>query len=538
LVGLFINTIVLRTDTSGDPSFRELLERVRAVNLAAYDHQDVPFERLVEILNPVRSRARHPLFQIMLAFQNTPEPALTLPGMDAELRLDTVGRAKFDLTIEFRERRGEDGTPAGIDGWFEYTSDLYERETVEKLASRLQLLLEQAWAEPDKAIGLLDILTPEERLSRVVDAERLIADQFPVSSHVVTLFEAQVQQYPDAVAVVYEGESLTYAELNVQANQLAHYLIAQGVGPEQIVGLLLPRSTRMLVGVLAVLKAGAGYLPLDPDYPLDRLAFMLEDTQPACVIGCLETAATLSGEEVLIVDEPATSEILSRYIEFNPTDDDRTAPLSQDNVAYIIYTSGSTGKPKGVVIPHSNVVRLFSATEDWFHFDAQDTWTLFHSYAFDFSVWEIWGALLHGGRLVVVPHRITRSPDEFLKLLCDEQVTVLNQTPSAFYQLMQADKENPLQGQALALRYVVFGGEALDLGHLKDWYDRHEDHAPTLINMYGITETTVHVSYNPITREMTESKANSLIGGAIPDLGVYVLDAYLQHVPPGVTGEM
>jgi nonribosomal peptide synthetase DhbF len=538
LVGLFINTIVLRTDTSGDPGFRELLERVRAVNLAAYDHQDVPFERLVEILNPVRSRARHPLFQIMLAFQNTPEPALSLPGIDAELRLDTVGRAKFDLTIEFRERRGEDGTPAGIDGWIEYTSDLYERETVEKLASRLQLLLEQAWAEPDKAIGLLDILTPEERLSRVVDAERLIADQFPVSSHVVTLFEAQVQLYPDAVAVVYEGESLTYAELNVQANQLAHYLIAQGVGPEQIVGLLLPRSTQMLVGVLAVLKAGAGYLPLDPDYPLDRLAFMLEDTQPACVIGCLETAAILSGEEVLIVDEPATSEILSRYIEFNPTDDDRTAPLSQDNVAYIIYTSGSTGKPKGVVIPHSNVVRLFSATEEWFHFDAQDTWTLFHSYAFDFSVWEIWGALLHGGRLVVVPHRITRSPDEFLKLLCDEQVTVLNQTPSAFYQLMQADKENPLQGQALALRYVVFGGEALDLGHLKDWYDRHEDHAPTLINMYGITETTVHVSYNPITREMTESKANSLIGGAIPDLGVYVLDAYLQHVPPGVTGEM
>ena len=182
--------------------------------------------------------------------------------------------------------------------------------------------MEQAWAEPDKPIGQLNILTREERLSHVVGAERLIEDQLPVSASVVELFEAQVQLYPDAVAVVYEGESLTYAELNVQANRLAHYLIAQGVGPEQIVGLLLPRSTLMLVGVLAVLKAGAGYLPLDPDYPLDRLAFMLEDTQPACVIGCLETAVIL-GDEVLIVDEPQTSEILSRYIELNPTNDDR-----------------------------------------------------------------------------------------------------------------------------------------------------------------------------------------------------------------------
>ncbi|NQX71712.1 amino acid adenylation domain-containing protein [Paenibacillus alba] len=539
LVGLFINTLVLRTDTSGDPTFRELLSRVRSVNLAAYEHQDLPFERLVEVLNPPRSRARHPLFQIMLAFQNTPEPSLDLPGVTSELRLDTVGKAKFDLTIEFRERRGPDGSPSGIDGWLEYTSDLYERETVEKLASRLFLLLERALEDPDLPIGLLDILMPEEKLSRIVKRDEAAPEK--EHSNLVALFEKQVLLHPDAIAVVYEQESLTYAELNVQANQLAHLLIAKGIGPEQIVGLMLPRSTMMMVGVLAVLKAGAGYLPLDPDYPADRLAFMLEDTQPACLIGCLQSASRLAAVEgvpTILLDEPQTMEMTSRYLESNPADTDRVSKLSPDHVAYIIYTSGSTGKPKGVVIPHRNVVRLFSATAHWFDFKAEDTWTLFHSYAFDFSVWEMWGALLYGGRLVVVPHAVSRSPEEFLKLLSEEGVTVLNQTPSAFYQLMQADRNNTQLGQTLALRYVIFGGEALDLGQLEDWYERHEEHAPRLINMYGITETTVHVSYNPLSREMTSSKASSLIGGAIPDLQVYVLDRYLQHVPPGVTGEM
>lgn len=541
LVGLFINTIILRTDTSGDPSFRELLGRVRGSNLAAYEHGDVPFERLVEILNPPRSRARHPLFQVMLAFQNTPEPRLLLDGVSTELRLATVGRAKFDLTIEFRERRLSDGTPDGIDGWFEFSSDLYERVTIEKLAARLQLLLEEASAEPDKPIGLLPILMPEEQAARALLSVVPTADPREdtwAGRNLVELFQEQVAKSPDAVAVTYEGESLTYDELNVKANQLAHYLISRGIGPDQLVGLLLPRSLTMMVGVLAVLKAGAGYLPLDPDYPLDRLTYMLEDTNPACVISCLETASVLDGEEVLLVDELHTAELLSRYPANDPADSDRVAPLTPDAAAYIIFTSGSTGKPKGVVIPHSNVVRLFSSTDQWYDFGPQDVWTLFHSYAFDFSVWEMWGALLYGGRLVIVPHQTTRSPDAFLELVCKERVTVLNQTPSAFYPFMQADKEHTALSQTLSLRYVIFGGEALDLGQLRDWYERHDDKFPLLVNMYGITETTVHVSYCPLSSAMTESSAGSLIGGAIPDLQVYVLDHYMQHVPTGVTGEM
>ncbi|THF76595.1 amino acid adenylation domain-containing protein [Cohnella fermenti] len=537
LVGLFINTIVLRTDTSGDPSFRRLLERVRSANLAAYEHGDVPFERLVEVLNPPRSRARHPLFQVMLAFQNTPEPRLPLAGIDAELRLATVGRAKFDLTIEFRERRGTDGTPDGIDGWLEFANDLYERATVEKLAARLELLLAEAVSAPDMPIGLLPILLPEERTARASQAALPEAHAW-TGRHLAELFELQAAKRPDAAAVTYEGETLAYGELNARANRLAHLLISRGIGPERLVGLLLPRSIDMMVGVLAVLKAGAGYLPLDPDYPLDRLAFMLEDTQPSCIVGCLETAPALAGQELLLLDDAPAAELLARYPDTDPTDGDRVAPLAPDAVAYIIYTSGSTGKPKGVVIPHSNVVRLFASTDRWYGFGPQDVWTLFHSYAFDFSVWEMWGALLYGGRLAIVPHRTSRSPDLFLELLCRERVTVLNQTPSAFYQLMQADKERPELGRTLSLRYVIFGGEALDLGHLRDWYDRHDDRAPQLVNMYGITETTVHVSYFPLSRELTESKGASLIGGAIPDLRVYVLDRYMRHVPTGVTGEM
>lgn len=222
----------------------------------------------------------------------------------------------------------------------------------------------------------------------------------------------------------------------------------------------------------------------------------------------------------------------------NPADIDRIEPLSSLHPAYIIYTSGSTGKPKGVVIPHQNVIRLLTSTEHWFHFDEEDVWTMFHSYAFDFSVWEIWGPLLYGGRLVIVPHTISRSPEEMLQLLVEEGVTVLNQTPSAFYQLMQIDKEQQTLGQALSLRYVIFGGEALELSRLEDWYSRHSDCKPKLINMYGITETTVHVTYNELNRDMITKNSSSLIGEPIPDLHVYVLDEYLQPVPPGTTGEM
>ncbi|NRF01510.1 nonribosomal peptide synthetase DhbF [Bacillus subtilis] len=539
LVGLFINTLVLRTDTSGDPSFRELLDRVRKVNLAAYDNQDLPFERLVEVLNPARSRATHPLFQIMLAFQNTPDAELHLPDMESSLRINSVGSAKFDLTLEISEDRLADGTPNGMEGLLEYSTDLFKRETAQALADRLMRLLEAAESDPDKQIGNLDILAPEERSSMVTDWQS-VSEKIPHAC-LPEQFEKQAALRPDAIAVVYENQALNYAELNERANRLARMLISEGVGPEQFVALALPRSLEMAVGLLAVLKAGAAYLPLDPDYPADRIAFMLKDAKPAFIMTNTKAANHIPPVEnvpKIVLDDPELAEKLNTYPAGNPKNKDRTQPLSPLNTAYVIYTSGSTGVPKGVMIPHQNVTRLFAATEHWFRFSSDDIWTMFHSYAFDFSVWEIWGPLLHGGRLVIVPHHVSRSPEAFLRLLVKEGVTVLNQTPSAFYQFMQAEREQPDLGQALSLRYVIFGGEALELSRLEDWYNRHPENRPQLINMYGITETTVHVSYIELDRSMAVLRANSLIGCGIPDLGVYVLDERLQPVPPGVAGEL
>ncbi|MBT2574895.1 amino acid adenylation domain-containing protein [Bacillus sp. ISL-51] len=539
LVGMFINTLVLRTDTSGDPSFSELLERVREVNLAAYENQDVPFERLVEVLNPIRSRSRHPLFQVMLAFQNTPDPVLSLPEIETSLQINSVGASKFDLTLELAEQRHADGTPAGIKGLLEFSTDLFEKETAEALAGRLLQLLAEAAADPNRPIGSLSILSDEERRKLLPDWRK--KHDLQPQKNLPELFEMQAARKRDETAAVFEERELTYGELNRKANQLAHMLIARGIGPEQFVALALPRSLDMIVGLLAVLKAGAAYLPLDPDYPADRIAFMLQDAKPVYMLTNREAALKLSaGSEVpsFTLDDPRNAEELNQYADTNPEDAGRICPLSPLHPAYVIYTSGSTGVPKGVIIPHHNVIRLFESTQHWYRFDSEDVWTMFHSYAFDFSVWEIWGPLLHGGRLVIVPHDISRSPEAFLRLLAKERVTVLNQTPSAFYQLMQAEKENKELGQRLALRYIIFGGEALELSRVEDWYTRHPDNKPKLINMYGITETTVHVSYLELDKDIAALRANSLIGCGIPDLSVYVLDDRLQPVPPGITGEM
>jgi amino acid adenylation domain-containing protein len=353
------------------------------------------------------------------------------------------------------------------------------------------------------------------------------------------LFEEQAHKTPEATALVFEGHSLSYRELNVRANRFAHHLISLGVGPEHIVAIALPRSMDLVVTILAVLKAGGAYLPLDPEYPADRLASIIEDAQPSCILTCTSVVESLSACSGLVVLDSA--EIIATLTDTpaaNPDDSHRISHLLAQHPAYVIFTSGSTGKPKGVMIPHQNVVHLFSSTEHQFGFDEHDVWTLFHSYAFDFSVWELWGPLLYGGKLVVVPYLTSRTPAEFLQLLAREGVTVLNQTPSAFYQLMQADEEHADISARLALRYVIFGGEMLDPARLHSWYARHADDSPKLINMYGITETTVHVTYLPLDATCVNWLSRSMVGPQIANLQAYVLDDALQPAPIGVPGEL
>ncbi|MFD7829167.1 amino acid adenylation domain-containing protein [Kitasatospora sp. NPDC059803] len=518
LVGFFVNTLVLRTDLSGDPSFAELLGQVRSDALAAYAHQDVPFEHLVEALNPTRTLAHHPLFQTMLALQNAPLGAFDLPGLRVTADLVHTGTAKCDLTFILAEQPGTEG----LSGVVEYSTDLFDEATVAGIVDRWLRLLRAVVADPGRRIGRVDVLSAEEL--RALLPARTEEEDAPGSS-LTALFERRVRTNPAAVALTDGEVTLSYGELNTRANRLAHALIDRGVGPERLVALALPRSADLVVAVLAVVKAGGAYVPVDPKYPAARISYLLQDTRPALLV-------TTSGIGELPGADHLDRLLLDSADLDGLPDTDPGVTVDPGHAAYVIHTSGSTGNPKGVVVPHHNVVRLFRTTEELFGFTAEDVWTLFHSYAFDFSVWELWGALLHGGRLVIVDHETSRSPGAFLELLARERVTVLNQTPSAFYQLMQAEAEHPRE---LALRTVVFGGEALEHARLASWYERHPEDAPRLVNMYGITETTVHVTYAALDRSGT---AAGQIGAGLPDLRTYVLDDGLRPVVPGVLGEL
>ncbi|HYH83616.1 MAG TPA: amino acid adenylation domain-containing protein, partial [Longimicrobium sp.] len=524
LIGYFANTLVLRTDLSGDPSFREVLRRVRAATLGAAEHQDLPFDRLVAELRPGRTPSYSPLFQVTFTLQD-PEPAeWSLPGVCASVVDPGVQLAKFDLLLAM------DTTPRGLRVSLTYATDLFERGTIRRMLGHLERILAQVADDADVRLSALKLVGPDER-ETLLAAGRSTAS-FPVAERLDQRFERRAAERPHAPALTFEGETLSYSELNARANRLAHRLRALGVGPETRVGIALERSAELVVAILAVLKAGGAYVPLDPSYPADRIAFVLDDAAVPVLVTASHLAAGLPSFPGTTLCIDAEAGAIARE-----SGDDPGVEPGPGALAYVIYTSGSTGKPKGVQVTHANAVRLFDATDAWFGFRADDVWTLFHSCAFDFSVWELWGALLHGGRLVVVPFLTTRSPEDFHRLLVDEGVTMLSQTPSAFKQLVQADLASGVDPRALALRCVVFGGEALDPQSLRPWMERHGDDRPRLVNMYGITETTVHVTYRVITRADLE-RPGSPIGVPIPDLSLYVLDATLEPVPPGVAGEL
>lgn len=536
LVGYFVNPVVLRATISDDATFASFLVQVRRSVLDAFEHQDYPFSMLVERLEAARDPSRSPLFQVMFSFQDTHLPsgeALSLFALgEAGARMNLGGLeleslplkrrvAQFDLTLMMTEANEE------LYATFEYNTDLFDAATIQQMAQSFQILLEAVVANPAERISRLPLLKPDlfaplREKSSVPKAHQTIHQ----------LFECQAAATPEATAVVSGDQRLAYRELNERANKLARHLRRLGVGPETLVGVCVERSAEMLVGLLGILKAGGAYVPLDASDPRERLAFLLDDAR----VEVLVTQSNLLGQ---IPDHKAQVVCLDRdWKEIEPNSaDDFDSRVSPDNAAYVIYTSGSTGWPKGVVVSHYNVLRLFAATKKLFDFSERDVWTLFHSYAFDFSVWELWGALLHGGRVVVVPYFVSRTPEAFRELLLNEGVTVLNQTPSAFRQLIREENNIGREGE-LVLRLVIFGGEALELQSLRPWLERHGDERPQLVNMYGITETTVHVTYRRIRMADLESRRGSVIGKAIPDLQVYVLDQHQQPVPVGVAGEL
>jgi amino acid adenylation domain-containing protein len=533
LIGCFVNTLALRLDLSADPAFGDLVGQVREVTLGAYAHQDLPFERLVEELVPARDASRTPVFQVVFALQNAPAGAPELPGLEAEPMTVETGIAKFDLSLVIDE------TPSGaLAGTLEYATDLFDAATMERWAGHLLTLLRGIVAEPagrDRRVSELPLLGPAER-EQIARAHNRYDVAFPSPRPLHRRFEAMAARSPESLAVSFEGEEISYGDLDRWANRIARRLRRMGVEPESRVGLFVHRSISLVAGLLGILKAGGAYVPIDPDAPPERAAFVLADSG----VRALVTEAELSGR---LVDLQALPRLLldTDREEIGREDGNPFAvEMPEEAAAYIIYTSGSTGQPKGVVVSHGSAARLFDATREWFGFTPEDVWTLFHSIAFDFSVWELWGALAHGGRLVVVPYWVSRSPEAFLDLLARERVTVLNQTPSAFRQLV---REDGVRGQRrhppeLALRFVVFGGEALELSSLAPWIERRGDTRPRLINMYGITETTVHVTFRPIVREDVAAGRGSVIGEPIPDLQVYLLDEHLEPVPPLVGGEI
>jgi amino acid adenylation domain-containing protein len=545
LIGCFLNMVVQRTDAAGDPTLRELLGRVSAGFLGSLRYQEVPFEKVVEAVHPERDLSRAPIFQVQFSLQNTPSEPLVLPGVTLAL-LEVHNRTtKFDFTVFLFDN------PEGLKTTLEYNADLFDAATIGRLLGHWDTLLASVAEAADRRLSQLPLLTAAERQQLLLEWNRPVAAVAtpaaagaapaagPAAAGLHRRFEEQARRRPQAVAVVHEIHELTYRQLNERANRLARRLRSLGVGPEVPVGLCVERSPDMIVGLLGILKAGGAYVPLDPAYPRERLAYMLADALSGSRAPILVTQERLAGH---FGDDLAFP--LAAVVRLDADRESLAAESAADledgpepqNVAYVIYTSGSTGRPKGVAVSHANVERLLTATAPWFGFGPDDCWTMFHSYAFDFSVWEIWGALAFGGRLVIVPREATLSPADFHELLATEGVTVLNQTPSAFRQLAQLDEAEARR--ELALRWVIFGGEALELSALAPWWSRHGEESPRLINMYGITETTVHVTYRPIGTRDLQDPGSGPIGVPIPDLSAHLLGPHGELVPAGVRGEI
>ncbi|MEH2319621.1 non-ribosomal peptide synthetase [Nostoc sp.] len=531
IIGFFVNSLVLRSNLSGNPTFQELLGKVREVTLGAYSHQDLPFEKLVEELHPERNLSQHPLFQVVFGFQNAPMSALELPGLVPSFMNIDLKKTRFDLELhlwkcseDFRSLLGGNWEYSeGLRGVMVYNTDLFDQATISRMLKHFKTLLSSILTNPEQRIANLPLLSKVELHQVLVEWNNTKA-YYPQDKCIHQLFEEKVQQYPDSIAVNFANEQLTYQELNTRSNKLAQHLQKLGVCSEVLVGICISQSIEMIIGLLGILKAGGAYVPLDPSYPQERLNFMLEDAQVSVLLTQENLLKHFEGFSNSIISIDKDWEIITQEKEDNLKSD-----LNSDNLAYVIYTSGSTGKPKGVAVPHKAVNRLVCNT-NYIKLSSSDKIAQAANTSFDAATFEIWGALLNGAQLVGISKDVTLSPHEFSLQLREKGINVLFLTTALFQQIA---RDVP---QAFAsLRYLLFGGETVNIRWVKKVL---KDGAPKhLIQVYGPTENTTFSSYYYV-QEFPDSATSFPIGRPITNTQIYILDTHLQLVPIGVTGEL
>ncbi|MDJ0508497.1 MAG: amino acid adenylation domain-containing protein, partial [Crocosphaera sp.] len=512
LIGCFVNTLALRSDLSNNPSFRELLSHVKTVCLEAYNHQDVSFEKLVEVLKPERDLSYTPIFQVMFAFQNAPIEDLELLDLNVKPLKLSLDNTKFDLTLSLEESQGK------LLGEWEYNTDLFETSTIERMTKHFQILLAEIVVAPQKPIGKLSLLSEKEKNQLLVEWNQT-QSAYPQDICTHQLFEKQVKQTPEAIALVFEGEEISYQTLNSKANQLAYELQSLGVKLETVVGIYLESSVEMIITLLAILKVGGSYLPLDPSYPQERINYMLEDAQVSFLVSVRALMKNLPNyqEQVIFVDENKDNHW--QEYQQNPHSN-----LTSNNLAYIIYTSGSTGKPKGVEIEHKSLINLLLHFKNQLQVTTQDSWLSVTTLSFDIAALEIFLPLITGGKLILASRQVARDGRELLKTLNQSQVTILQATPSTWQMLLLAGWKGTPNLTMLS------GGEALS----QELAARLLTLGYRLYNVYGPTETTIWSLSNCISNE----REKITIGYPISNTEVYVLDTHLQPVPIGVPGEL
>jgi amino acid adenylation domain-containing protein len=517
LIGFFVNTLILRANFGENLSFLELLSQVRRACLGAYSHSELPFEKLVEELQPERSLSHNPFFQVTFQLRNEPKRTLRLLGITVEEMDFDRGIAKFDLSLSMTDE-GENLT-----GSFEYNTDLFDDTTIKRMVGHFQILLEGIVANPDQRISELPLLTEAEKHQLLIEWNDTKRD-YPKDKCIHELFEEQVERSFDAIAVVFEDQQLTYGDLNTRANQLAHYLQKLGVGAETLVGICVQRSIEMIVGLLGILKAGGAYVPLDPSYPKERLGFMLEDTHAGIVLTNTASRNSLPPASARVICLDRDWEEVGRESQVNPI-----SQSTADSLAYVIYTSGSMGVPKGVEVRHRGVVCLFFGV-DYVQLDRAQTFLHLAPISFDAATFEVWGALLHGSKCVLFAEKVP-STKEIGEVLKKHQVTTLWLTAALFNSVIN---EEP---QALSdVKQLLIGGEALSVPHVKKGIALLPN--GEIINGYGPTESTTFTCCYPIPRQLNDNLSSIPIGKPIGNTQVYILDSHLNPVPIGVPGEL